>query len=193
MDNRVLVLTKWTEQRRPDIYVEVAKILGRRCEFIIAGHWDNPVYFETIRKMISDANSNGSNVRLMVDPSEDEAHILYHESRIFLRLSFGERGTGQGILDAIGHAIPLVLGKGIGGISGIEDKKHGIFVDSENPTSIALQVNKILLDQNLWSTFSNNVRILAKEYTWQRYYDILINGHKTSIMGKKSKNAKRIL
>lgn len=178
MEDKVLVLTKWTEHRKPDVYVEVAKILGKRCEFIIAGHWDDPDYLEKIRKMISDANSKGSNIRLVVDPSEDQVHALYHQSRIFLRLSFGELGTGQGILDAIGHGIPLVLGNDLGGLSEIEDGKHGIFVDSNDPSSIAQQVIKILSDKNLWNTFSSNVRILARDNTWQKYCDVLMGSHK---------------
>lgn len=184
MEDIVLVLTKWTEQRRPDIYVEVAKILGKRCEFIIAGHWDDPSYLETIRRMIDDVNSSGSKIRLVVDPSEEEVHALYHQSRIFLRLSFGERGTGQGILDAIGHGIPLVLGNEIGGLSEIENGKHGIFVDSENPSSIAQQVIKILSDKNLWNTFSRNLRILAKDNTWQKYCDILLGAYKERVIGE---------
>lgn len=184
MDDKVLVITKWVEYRRPDIYVEVAKILGKRCEFIIAGHWDDMFYLEKIRKMIANANSSGSNIRLIVDPSESDVHALYHQSRIFLRLSFKERGTGQGILDAIGHGIPLILGYGLGGLSEIEDGKHAIFVDSENPSSVAQQVIKLLSDRNIWNTFSSNVRILAKNYTWQKYCDALMGSHVERFLGE---------
>lgn len=186
----ILVLTKWTVQRKPNIYIEIAKNLGNRYEFIIAGHWDDPKYLEEIKNQIDEANKNGSSIRLVLDPSEREAHLLYHESILFLRLSFDEHGTGQGILDAIGHGMPLVLGNGMGALSGIENGKHAIFVNSNEPFSVAQEVKELLSNSELWNKLSKNNISLSFEYTWEKYCNILLEGKKEiiKIIGDNNRN-----
>jgi glycosyltransferase involved in cell wall biosynthesis len=42
--NEILAVAKWREGRKPEIYIEIAKKLGKEYKFIIAGHWDDKDY-----------------------------------------------------------------------------------------------------------------------------------------------------
>lgn len=169
----ILVVAKWYKQRKPEIYLKVAQLVGKEYKFILAGHWDDIGYYSEINKAVEEMNSIHSNVVLMPDLTEGELHELYHGCRAFVRLGFGENGIGGGILDAIGHGCPLVLGKGLGGMEDIRNDVHGYLVNDEDPKEIAQKILNIMQSDDLASFFSSNVFLIADKYSWERHGRIL--------------------
>lgn len=169
----ILVVSHWYRQRKPEIYLRVAQIVGKEYKFILAGHWDDKEYYSEIKNEVEEMNSNQSNVVLMPDLSEEELHKLYHGCRAFVRLGFGESGIGGGILDAIGHGCPLVIGKGLGGMEDIRNDVHGYLVDDEDPSEIGQKLLNIMKSDDLASFFSRNVFLIADKYSWERHGRIL--------------------
>jgi len=165
----VLVMTKWTRQRKPEKYLQIARDLGKDIKLVLAGHWDEPSYLDAIKNMAEELNSCGANIEIRNDLMESEVDAMYHNCRVFLRLSFFEKGTGQGILDAIGHGCPLVIGRELGGLSGLEDEVHGYIVDSNNSEDIVEKIRRIFESNEVAQTFSSNVYKFATKHTWNDY------------------------
>lgn len=169
----ILVMTKWTRQRMPEKYLQIALMLGKEFRFVLAGHWDEISYLNEIERMAEEINIQGANIVIEKDLSESEVHALYHKCRVFIRLSFSEKGTGQGILDAIGHGCVLVIGRELGGLSGIRDELHGYLVNSENLSCISEKIREIFGSDELSSYFSRNVYQFSNQHTWEEYGRIL--------------------
>ena len=169
----ILVVAKWYKQRKPEIYLRVAQLVGKEYKFILAGHWDDIGYYSEINKAVEEMNSIHSNVVLMPDLTELELHELYHGCRAFVRLGFGESGIGGGILDAIGHGCPLVLGKGLGGMEDIRNDVHGYLVKDDDANEIAQKILNIMQSNDLARFFSSNVFLIADKYSWERHGRIL--------------------
>lgn len=169
----VLALAKWTNSRKPETYLEIARRLPSDVEFLIAGHWDNEVYRSEIVEKAKQINVQGWRIDIRSDLTEEEVHQLYHTATVFLRLSFAELGTGQGILDAVGHGIPLVLGKDLGALGGFTDGVHGYIVDSSDLVTIVDRIKTVLFDSGKWHSFSSNVISLGVNYDWAEYCKVL--------------------
>jgi len=174
--SEILVLTKWARWRKPEKYLEIAGLLGNNFNLVLAGHWDDSDYYNEIERIAVSMGPHGAHITFKRDLSEDETHNLYHNCRVFLRLSFSEKGTGQGILDAIGHGCVLIIGKELGGLSGITDGVHGYIVDSNNSEDIVEKIRRIFESNEVAQTFSSNVYKFATKHTWNDYGKALERG-----------------
>ena len=87
---------------------------------VMAGRWDSEEEYSQFKSDVMQSNCSDSLI-IRKELSEEELSDLYDRTRVFVRLGFNESGTGQAILEAIGHGCPVVIAKSIGASSLIED------------------------------------------------------------------------
>ncbi|MEM3489922.1 MAG: glycosyltransferase, partial [Nitrososphaerota archaeon] len=98
---------------------------------------------------------------------------LYDRTRVFVRLGFNESGTGQAILEAIGHGCPVVISRSLGAASLIKNGKHGFLVNEMDLSEVAKKVIEIYGDDHLFQSMSDSAYDLARMNGWDNYLEKL--------------------
>ncbi len=168
----VTVVSKWSKFRHPEAYLELRRLLPKDIVLVMAGRWDyEDEYSEFMRDVIRTGYSNSLVIKKEL--SEEELSELYDRTKVFVRLGFNESGTGQAILEAIGHGCPVVISKSIGASFLIEDGKQGFLVDETNLIEVSQKVSKIFRNDQLFQDMSNACYALAISNGWIHYLNKL--------------------
>lgn len=168
----LLTVSKWSEFRNPTAYLELLKILPTTINLVMVGRWDTEIEQKRFRVEIQKQGLE-ERLLLMDNISEEELHRLYDKARVFLRLGFNESGTGQAILEAIGHGCPVVMSRGLGASSMVVDGETGFLVDETSLADVANKIVAIFNDEQIVRRMSKNAYEIAKRHSWQAYLDTL--------------------
>jgi len=83
---------------------------------------------------------------------------------------------GLTIIEAAAAGVPVVATDDGGPRDIISNCKNGMLADVSNPKNIAVALNKILNDKNLWKEFSDNgIKNVKKYYSWNAHVDNYID------------------
>jgi len=172
LDGRKLLLTvsKWSKFRNPKAYVELLNFLPQNINLTMAGRWDSDVELKEFIEFV-ERHGLSHRIKIIVDVSENELSKLYDETRVFLRLGFGEKGTGQGILEALGHGCPVVISKDLGASTIIEDGKQGFLVDENDLPKVANKISMIFNDDDVLRSMVSESYNLSKRKSWNSYLE----------------------
>ena len=164
----ISVVSKWSKFRNPMFYLELRKIIPQDIKFVMAGRWDSKEEYADFLGIVEQAGFSDSFL-IINELSEEELSELYDQTKVFVRLGFNESGTGQAILEAIGHGCPVVISSSIGASSLIEDGKQGFLVEGNNLNEIAQKILLIFTNNQLFEEMSNACYKLANNNSWDNY------------------------
>jgi len=172
LDERKLLLTvsKWSKFRNPKAYVELLNLLPQNINLTLAGRWDSDVELKEFVEFV-ERQGLSHRIKIIVVVPENELSKLYDETRVFLRLGFGERGTGLGILEALGHGCPVVISKDLGASTIIEDGKQGFLVDENDLPGVANKISMIFNDDDILRSMVSESYNLSKRKSWNSYLE----------------------
>ncbi len=168
----VTVVSKWSRFRNPRAYLELRKLLPSDIIFVMAGRWDSEEEYSEFKRAVKEAGYSKSLI-IKAELSEEELSELYDRTRVFVRLGFNESGTGQGILEAIGHGCPVVISKSIGASSLIQDGRQGFVVDETNLEEVAEKILHIFREEQLFQDMVSSCYKLANSNGWTKYLNTL--------------------
>jgi len=171
----LLTVSKWSKFRNPEAYVELLNFLTQNINLTMVGRWDSDAELSEFVDFVK-RQGLSHRVKIMVDVSEDELSNLYDETRVFLRLGFGERGTGQAILEALGHGCPVVISKDLGASTLIEDGKQGFLVDENDLSGVANKISMIFNDDDVLRSMVRESYDLSKRKSWNSYLESVFKG-----------------
>jgi len=166
----LLTVSKWSKFRNPKAYVELLNFLPQNINLTMAGRWDSDVELKEFVEFV-EKQGLSHRIKIIVDVPENELSKLYDETRVFLRLGFGERGTGQAILEALGHGCPVVISKDLGASTIIEDGKQGFLVDENDLPRVANKISMIFNDDNVLRSMVSESYNLSKRKGWNSYLE----------------------
>jgi len=166
----LLTVSKWSKFRNPKAYVELLNFLPQNINLTMAGRWDSDVELKEFMEFV-ERQGLSHRIKVIVDVSENELSKLYDDTRVFLRLGFGERGTGQAILEALGHGCPVVISKDLGASTIIEDGKQGFLVDENDLPGVANKISMIFNDDNILRSMVSESYDLSKRKGWNSYLE----------------------
>jgi len=166
----LLTVSKWSKFRNPEAYVELLNFLPQNINLTMAGRWDSDVELKEFMEFV-ERQGLSHRIKVIVDVSENELSKLYDDTRVFLRLGFGERGTGQAILEALGHGCPVVISKDLGASTIIEDGKQGFLVDENDLPGVANKISMIFNDDNILRSMVSESYDLSKRKGWNSYLE----------------------
>lgn len=166
LDHRSIILTvsMWDVGRRPEVYVELAKLTG--LDLVIAGNWTD---YEYMRRFIS---ANNKFVTVTGPISDNQLNELYDRSLAYIRFGFDERGPGMGGLEAMAHGVPVLTNPDLGIREIIEDYYNGFIVNNMRQASdkiLELSDNRSLLEH-----MSLNALETANKYTWEAHKKMIL-------------------
>lgn len=170
MKDRKLLLTvsKWSKFRNPDLYLDILEKLPANIKLTFVGRWDSEAEFEDFILKIK-KNNLQERIDVIRNISEDELNRLYDQTRLFLRLGFGEHGTGQGIIEALGHGCPVIISRELGASSLIENGKNGFLIDGNNLEKIIENISSIFWDDSILEDLSDAAYETARINGWEKY------------------------
>ena len=168
----LLTVSKWSKFRNPVAYLEVIKLLPNETKLTFAGRWDSNEELLAFKDLVRRMNLE-NRIEVINDMSESELLDLYDRTKVFLRLGFNEMGSGQAILEALGHGCPVVISKHLGAADLIENGKEGFLVDERDLGDVAQKVTQILLDDIVYRNMSNSAYELAMRNGWDKYLETI--------------------
>lgn len=166
--NILLTVSKWSRFRKPEKYLEILKYLPESITLTVAGRWDSEKDQTAFINLVDSMKLNGR-VDVLTDLTEGELSKLYDRTRVFIRLGFNETGTGQAILEAIGHGCPVVVSRGLGAAEIIHDGLNGFIVDENTIKEIASKIIELFQNEALFDFISNASYSLASSNSWEQY------------------------
>ena len=167
---RLLTVSKWSKFRRPEVYANLMRYLPKDIKMTFAGRWDSMQDLESFRSMLRSSTLE-ERIEIINDVSEEELSGLYDETRVFLRLGFNETGTGQAVLEALGHGCPVVISRTLGASGIVKDGEHGFLVNESNLKEVAFKIQVIFENNELAISMSKACYLLAQSNGWEAYLE----------------------
>ncbi|QRF75033.1 Glycosyl transferases group 1 [Thermoplasmatales archaeon] len=167
----VITYSFWDRWRKPEIYLKVASLLPNNTKMIIAGRWHDVKYLNEFRQRIDDLKL-AHKVILRPDIPEEEKNRMLSTSIAYVRFGFDEEGMPGGVLEALGFGCPVIVNKGLGALSYLENGKNGFIVES--PEQAADVVVRLSKDRDLLEIFSRASYLCSKKHGW-RDHNIQLN------------------
>ena len=168
----ILTVSKWSRFRLPITYLEVLKLLPSELKLTIAGRWEFQKDLLDFKQAVL---SKGLSERVVIitGSTEDELNELYDRTKVFVRLGFNESGTGQAILEAIGHGCPVVISRGLGASTMVQDGETGFLVDENKLADVADKIVAIFSNDEIFDRMSKHAYQVAERHSWQIYLEAI--------------------
>jgi len=150
---------------------------------IIAGKDDGDDYEKKVKKLIKEYNLEDSVTFTGMVTGVDKLLLLYG-SDIFVLPSYSEN-FGVAVIEAMACGLPVVISDKVGISNEIKSNNAGIIVQT-NTESVYEGMKRLLEDDNLRKTISENGRRLIKEYyNIEKVADKMIEMYKEAVMESK--------
>lgn len=116
----MLAVAVWERTKRPEVYAELARASG--IPVVLAGMWGKEEELEGFRRKYADL------VRVTGTISEPELDRLSRTASLYVRFGYGERGPGQGGIQALGYGMPVLTNRELAVSEVLTDGEDGFIV-----------------------------------------------------------------
>ncbi|HEV2166470.1 MAG TPA: glycosyltransferase [Thermoplasmata archaeon] len=152
----VLATSVWEPTRRMEFYAELAR--RTRARVVLAGTWARPEELEAYRRRF------GGLLEVTGPISEAQLHDLSCRASAYVRFGFGERGPGQGGIQALAYGLPVLANRGLPMAELISDGTNGFIVDTA--VEAAEKVDRLLDDPALLRKMGAAAWAKSQELSW---------------------------
>jgi glycosyltransferase involved in cell wall biosynthesis len=159
----VLATSVWDRGRNMEFYVDLAR--RTRARVVLAGAWGRADELERFRA------EHGDRVEVTGSIPEATLHDLSRRASVYVRFGFGERGPGQGGIQAMAFGLPVITNRGLAMSELVDDGVDGFVVDS--PEQAAERVTRLLDDPAERQRMSLNAWEKSKRLSWRGHVDSL--------------------
>ncbi|MGO9336307.1 MAG: glycosyltransferase family 4 protein [Terracidiphilus sp.] len=143
--------------------LEVARTLGKRAEFRMAGQLD---ISSDAQKVLS------SHVMLLGSVPRSEVRQQFEWADVFLLPTLCE-GSATVCYEALSYGLPVITTPNAGSV--VRDEIDGFIVPIRDGAAIVDRIERFLDDGDLWETMSRNALKRSAEYTVERYGERFVN------------------
>lgn len=145
---------------------------GIKAKLHIVGALTEKAYYDLLRNTIEES---AYKTDIMLEPNLPREELLkaYAEAKLFVLHS---REESQGIVfsEAMATGLPIVATK-IGGIPYVvADGKCGLLCPYGDVETMAEMVETLITDEAKWNEYSNEARIIARNYNWTQIAEQIV-------------------
>jgi glycosyltransferase involved in cell wall biosynthesis len=159
----ILATTVWDRDRNVDAYLELAR--NTRARVVLAGSWGRAEEMDAFREKYHDL------VEVTGPISEAELNALSQRASVYVRFGFGERGPGQGGIQAMGFGLPVITNPALAISELITDGVDGFVVRSIEEAGE--RANSLLSDDGRRRRMSEAAWSKSQGLTWSAHADRL--------------------
>ena len=142
---------------------------GIEAKLRIIGSLADSKYYAQLTKVIQDSPYH-SDITLETNLSQEDLFAAYQSARMFI-LHSQEESQGIVFAEAMATGMPIVATK-VGGIADVvESGKSGFLCDFGDTRTMAEMVERLLIDQQLYDSFSKYSISAAQKYDWDKIAD----------------------
>ena len=163
--NIILASSRWALNKKPDIFLEIAKAVPD-AKIVIAGTWsdqDDLIKF----KMKVKNNSLEERVKLYQYVSEENLAFFYQKARVFIHPI--KEAFGMGGLEAAANGCPIIIPSGSGLTNYLENNKHGIFIEKLTTPNFIQATKKIWENPKLANKMGASARKRVLSLSWENH------------------------
>jgi glycosyltransferase involved in cell wall biosynthesis len=167
----LIAVSMWDSGRKPEVYLSVIEAIPE-YRLLFVGRWRNP---STRLDFLRRAQDMGvaDRVVLMEGVTELELDDAYCRSKFYLRFGFDEFGSGSTV-EAIQHAIPLIVNRDLGTADLIQSYGAGLVMEEIDPLRIRDFVRRSDSIE-AYGTIQGNVVRLASSHSWADHCRLLVS------------------
>ncbi|MEK7084325.1 MAG: glycosyltransferase family 4 protein, partial [Patescibacteria group bacterium] len=170
---RILMTGIFAVHRRFEDVIEAVDILHSKtgcclCLTIVGDQSTDPVY---AHKIISLINSKGlsSQVTLLGRLSERDLCAQYNNNDVFIFPNVIQT-WGLAVFEAMASGMPVIVSRGAGSHEVLTHGENALLVNPAAPNEIALAVERLMQDKELYHRLSKMGRMFVEEHiSWERY------------------------
>lgn len=162
----ILAVAVWERTKRPELYAELARRSGIRV--VLAGMWGRQEEMDAFRRFAR------GHVEVTGSISEAELDRLSRTASLYVRFGYGERGPGQGGIQALGYGIPVMANPAIAASELIRTGENGYVVaDLDDAIN---RVQDLFSSPSLLRRMSEQAWLSALTLTWDAHASLIRDG-----------------
>ena len=151
---------------------ELVRQSGTEAQLVYVGPIASGSYYEELKKEIG-KSEYAKNIRLLVDLPGEELKRQYSEAHVFV-LHSEEESQGIVFAEAMATGLPVVATR-VGGVPYVvKNGVTGLLADYGDVSEFARQMEKLIVDADLWQSMSSNSKQMAEEFHWSSVADKVI-------------------
>jgi len=167
----LLSVSFWDRGRRPEVYLDVARAMPEGYRLLMAGNWRIAgLKEEFLRRVRAEGLEDRVEVRDGIP--EGELGSLYDSSLFLLRFGFGEYGLATSVIEAMQHALPVIINGELGTSRLIEECGCGLVTGGVDPGKVAEFLSRV--DESEYSRMQRSIAGMRAKYTWRRHAEMLL-------------------
>jgi len=162
----------WFPYRNYESQVEAVKLLVERgydVRLSIIGATNlAPGYVQKIERMIA---GYGLNDRIEICGMVDEKRFreLHEQADMFLFVNV-DQSWGLAVFEAMSCGLPVIVSESVGATEILHDGVDTLFVNPKSPEAIAVKIEALMTDRELYTRISATAAQFHHRYTWDKAY-----------------------
>jgi glycosyltransferase involved in cell wall biosynthesis len=162
--------------------LEVLDSMQKKVDLVISGE---PTEYTTELKKLVNYYKLEKYVHFLGYVTEKELESLYKNASIYLYTA-PEEDFGMGVVEAMGHGIPVIAWNNAGPSKIITDLQDGYLVSFNDKKKVLEIIDNLMSNKNIYNTISQNAASkIQNQFSWQNHLDILDNSIKSTLSDKK--------
>lgn len=162
----------WLPYRNYEAQVEAVRILVERGYDvnlrIIGSTKLGPGYVDEVRRLI-DSYGLADRIEICGMVDENRFKALHEQADIFLFVNV-DQSWGLAVFEAMSCGLPVIVSESVGATEILHDGVDSLFVDPKSPEAIAVDVESLMTDRELYTRISSTASQFHRQYTWDKAY-----------------------
>lgn len=123
-------------------------------------------------ELLKQAEPFGNKIKFLGAKTHEELKIIYASADLFVAPSITidngkQEGLGLVILEAMASGLPVVASRSGGIVDLIRDNENGLLVEEKNVDYLALTINNLLKNNDMYNKFVEASILTAKQYDYK--------------------------